>query len=74
MVKNIVIRIPSCYIIKHITEAEQQIKALGGVITDTTYNYDHSTIFEIEVEDPENFKETLENLFQFTDITNNYEK
>jgi len=74
MAKTIVIRVPKCYIIKHITEAEQQIKALGGVITSTTYNYDHSTIFEIEVEDPENFKETLENLFQFTDITNNYEK
>ena len=74
MDKNIVIRIPNCYIINDITEAEQQIKALGGVINNTTYNYDHSTIFEIEVEDPKNFKETLENLFQFTDITNNYEK
>ena len=74
MGKKIIIRIPNCYIINDITESEQQIKALGGVIIDTTYNYDHSTIFEIEVEDPKNFKETLENLFQFTDITNNYEK
>jgi hypothetical protein len=74
MDKKIVIKIPNCYIINDITEAEQQIKALGGVITNTTYNYDHSTIFEIEIEDPKNFEETLENLFQFTNITNNYEK
>ena len=67
--EQIIIRIPNCYVIKHITEAEQQIKALGGVIKNTTYNYDHSTIFKIQVEDPESFKETLENIIQFTDIT-----
>lgn len=68
MEKTIILRFPNCYIINHITEAEQQIKALGGVITDTTYNYDHSTIFEIKIEDPESFKETLINLIQFTEL------